>query len=105
MTELENGLGNKFTVAAVQFCSNEDKNRNLKLASKYIDNAVKDGADVVVLPEMFNCCGHTKVMVLPMRLSRLMIGVIGMMNWKRNCRTARTTSSSCCTSYPGRKIH
>jgi len=63
MTELENGLGNKFIVAAVQFCSNEDKNRNLKLANKYIDNAVKDGANVVVLPEMFNCCGHTKIMV------------------------------------------
>ncbi len=63
MTELENGLGNKFIVAAVQFCSNEDKNRNLKLAGTYIDNAVKDGADVVVLPEMFNCCGHTKIMV------------------------------------------
>ena len=63
MTELENGLGNKFIVAAVQFCSNEDKSRNLKLANKYIDNAVKEGADVVVLPEMFNCCGHTKIMV------------------------------------------
>ena len=50
-------------MAAVQFCSNEDKNRNLKLAGTYIDNAVKDGADVVVLPEMFNCCGHTKIMV------------------------------------------
>ena len=50
-------------MAAVQFCSNEDKNRNLKLAGTYIDNAVKDGASVVVLPEMFNCCGHTKIMV------------------------------------------
>ncbi len=50
-------------MAAVQFCSNEDKSRNLKLTGTYIDNAVKDGADVVVLPEMFNCCGHTKIMV------------------------------------------
>ena len=50
MTEPENGLGSKFIVAAVQFCSNEDKGRNLKLAGTYIDNAVKDGADVVVLP-------------------------------------------------------
>ena len=63
MTKPENGLGNKFIVAAVQFCSNEDKSRNLKLAGTYIDNAVKDGADVVVLPEMFSCCGHTKIMV------------------------------------------
>ncbi len=29
----------------------------------FIDSAAKSGADVVVLPEMFNCCGHTKVMV------------------------------------------
>jgi len=63
MTELANGLGNKFMVAVVQFCSNEDKNRNLKLAGNFIDNAFKKGADVVVLPEMFNCCGHTKIMV------------------------------------------
>lgn len=63
MTKLENGSGSKFIVAAVQFCANEDKARNLKLASRFIDNAVKDGADVVVLPEMFNCCGHIKIMV------------------------------------------
>tara|TARA_Y100000310_G_scaffold91644_1_gene89068 strand:- start:805 stop:993 length:189 start_codon:yes stop_codon:yes gene_type:complete len=41
MTEPENGLGNKFIVAAVQFCSNEDKNRNLKLAGTYIDMPLK----------------------------------------------------------------
>ena len=63
MAELKNGLGNKFIVAAIQLCSNEDKDRNLKLVDKFIENAVKDGASVVVLPEMFNCCGHTKVMV------------------------------------------
>ncbi len=63
MTELKDGLGNKFIVAAIQLCSNEDKDRNLKLVDKFIENAVKDGARVVVLPEMFNCCGHTKVMV------------------------------------------
>jgi len=63
MTELKNGLGHKFKVAAIQFCSNEDKDRNLNLVDKFIGNAVKDGSKVVVLPEMFNCCGHTKVMV------------------------------------------
>lgn len=63
MTKLGNGSGSKFIVAAVQFCANEDKARNLKLASRFIDDAVKDGADVVVLPEMFNCCGHIKIMV------------------------------------------
>ncbi len=63
MAKLEDGLGNKFIVAAIQLCSNEDKDRNLKLVDEYINNAVKDDARVVVLPEMFNCCGHTKVMV------------------------------------------
>ncbi len=63
MTKSENGLGNKFMVAAIQFCSNEDKDRNLNLAGQFIDTAVEKGADVVVLPEMFNCCGHTEVMV------------------------------------------
>ncbi|MCP4273602.1 MAG: carbon-nitrogen hydrolase family protein [Gammaproteobacteria bacterium] len=63
MAELKDGLGNKFIVAAIQLCSNEDKDRNLNLVDKFIENAVKDGASVVVLPEMFNCCGHTKVMV------------------------------------------
>ena len=63
MTESKNELGRKFIVAAIQFCSNEDKVGNLKLAGKFIDSAVKVGADVAVLPEMFNCCGHTKVMV------------------------------------------
>ncbi|ODS31096.1 MAG: N-carbamoyl-D-amino acid hydrolase [Candidatus Scalindua rubra] len=63
MVKLEKGLGDKFIVAAIQLCSNEDKNRNLKLVSQFIDNAVKDGANIIVLPEMFNCCGHTEVMV------------------------------------------
>jgi predicted amidohydrolase len=63
MAKSKTGLGRKFTVAAIQFCPNEDKAGNLKQAGKFIDIAVKEGADVAVLPEMFNCCGHTKVMV------------------------------------------
>ena len=63
MAKSENGLGNKFMAAAIQFCANEDKDRNLKLAGPFIDTAVEKGADVVVLPELFNCCGHTEVMV------------------------------------------
>ncbi len=55
--------GNKFIVAAIQLCSNEDKNGNLELVSQFIDIAVKNGVGIVVLPEMFNCCGHTEVMV------------------------------------------
>jgi deaminated glutathione amidase len=63
MAKFKNGLENKFIVAAIQLCSNEDKDRNLKLVSQFIDTAVGNGADVVVLPEMFNCCGHTEVMI------------------------------------------
>lgn len=63
MAKSKTGLGRKFTVAAIQLCSNEDKAGNLKKAGMFIDSAAKSGADVVVLPEMFNCCGHTKVMV------------------------------------------
>ena len=53
----------KFMAAAIQFCANEDKDRNLNLASRFIGDAVEGGADVVVLPEMFNCCGQKDVMV------------------------------------------
>ncbi len=63
MTKPDNRLDGRFVAAAIQLCSNEDKARNLKMASRFIDDAVKEGADVIVLPEMFNCCGHTKVMV------------------------------------------
>jgi predicted amidohydrolase len=63
MAKSKTGLGRKFNVAAIQFCSNEDKAGNLKQAGKFIDSAAKNGADIAVLPEMFNCCGHTKVMV------------------------------------------
>ncbi len=50
-------------VAAIQFCPNEDKKENLKLVNQFIDIAVKNNVDLVVLPEMFNCCGHAEVMV------------------------------------------
>ena len=63
MVKFEDGLEDKFTAAAIQFCSNEDKDRNLGLAGQFVDAAVKDGANVVVLPEMFNCCGHKEIMV------------------------------------------
>ncbi len=63
MVKAENGLKNNFVAAVIQFCSNEDKDRNLKLVNQFIDTAVGNGADVVVLPEMFNCCGHTEIMI------------------------------------------
>ena len=63
MIKSNNKSADKCKVAAIQFCANEDKERNLELASRYIDIAVGKGVDVVVLPEMFNCCGHKEVMI------------------------------------------
>ncbi len=48
MVKSKNELGRKFIVAAIQFCSNEDKAGNLKLAGKFIYNAVKNDADNTV---------------------------------------------------------
>ena len=44
-------------VAAVQMSSGPDKGANLGAAAALIDQAVADGARLVVLPEMFNCLG------------------------------------------------
>src|SRR5881392_4071558 len=44
-------------VAAVQLCSTPDKSRNLAAADRLTAPAVKDGAELVVLPEMFNVLG------------------------------------------------
>ncbi len=53
----------KLKVAAVQFCGNEDKNENLRLISQFVNRAVEKEVDIVVLPEVCNCCGRTEVMV------------------------------------------
>ncbi|GJQ59567.1 MAG: carbon-nitrogen hydrolase family protein [Candidatus Scalindua sp. AMX11] len=53
----------KLKIAAVQFCANEDKKENLTRISRYIHTAIEKGVDTVVLPEVFNCCGRTEVMV------------------------------------------
>ena len=63
MDKFENRLQEKFKVAAIQFCPNEEKEENLRLISRFIDTAVENDADIVVLPEMFNCCGHGEVMI------------------------------------------
>ncbi|MDR4505325.1 MAG: carbon-nitrogen hydrolase family protein [Candidatus Scalindua sp.] len=54
---------NRFTIAAVQFCATEDKKENLTLLNQFIQSAIKKNADIVVLPEVSNCCGRKEVMV------------------------------------------
>jgi predicted amidohydrolase len=44
-------------VAAVQLCSTADKSRNLAAADRLTAAAIKDGAELIVLPEMFNVLG------------------------------------------------
>ena len=39
----------------IQMRAREDKEESLALAEKYIASAAKMGADIVMLPEMFNC--------------------------------------------------
>jgi predicted amidohydrolase len=43
--------------AAAQLNSNEDKDRNLEVAERLVRRAADNGADLVVLPEKFNCLG------------------------------------------------
>jgi predicted amidohydrolase len=43
--------------AAVQLNSNEDKDRNLEIASSLVREAARDGAGLIVLPEKFNVLG------------------------------------------------
>ena len=51
------------TVAAVQMTANEDKERNIDIALGFIDDALRKGAELVVLPEMFNCYSFPEVMI------------------------------------------
>jgi predicted amidohydrolase len=48
----------KLTAAAVQMSSGPDKGRNLEVAERLIRAAAARGADVVVLPEVFNWRGR-----------------------------------------------
>lgn len=49
--------------AAVQMSSTADKNSNLQQAEHWIGEAVKQGASLVVLPELFNCLASPEEMV------------------------------------------
>ena len=45
----------KFTVALCQMAGSEDKSTSMKTAEEFAVRAADQGADVVVLPEMWNC--------------------------------------------------
>jgi deaminated glutathione amidase len=49
--------------AAVQLNSNDDKQRNLAIAERLVREAVKQRADLVVLPEKFNVLGSPEDLV------------------------------------------
>jgi len=48
MTKSKGGFGRKFIVVAIQFCPNENKSGNVKLAGKFYDNSVKNGDNAAV---------------------------------------------------------
>ncbi|MDD5986817.1 MAG: carbon-nitrogen hydrolase family protein [Eubacteriales bacterium] len=45
----------KFTIALCQMAGSEDKSTSMKTAEEFAVRAADQGADVVVLPEMWNC--------------------------------------------------
>lgn len=45
----------RFKVATIQMKVNEDKNESLRIAGEYVKKVAEEGADIAVLPEMFNC--------------------------------------------------
>ncbi len=47
-------------VAAVQLTSTPDKARNLKVADELVAGAAGAGAQLVALPELFNCWGSAR---------------------------------------------
>ena len=44
-----------FNVGIIQLPAKGDKKENLKTMEEYVSRAKKEGADVVCLPEMWNC--------------------------------------------------
>jgi predicted amidohydrolase len=52
-----------YRAAAIQMNSGEDSAANLATAAKLVEEAAREGAQLVVLPEMFACLGRWEVMV------------------------------------------
>ena len=51
---------NKVNIAIIQMLVVEDKDANIRKAGEFIKEVAQRGADIVVLPEMFNCPYNTK---------------------------------------------
>ena len=70
-------------IGLIQIGANEEKEKSLALAEEYITNAAKSGADVIMLPEMFNCPYNTKNFPVYAEPE-------GGPSWKRMSESART---------------
>lgn len=44
-----------FNVGIIQLPATSDKDKNLKTMEEYVSSAKSKGADVICLPEMWNC--------------------------------------------------
>lgn len=42
-------------IVAIQMLNTNDNDKNISIAIRYVEEAAKNGADIVVLPEMFSC--------------------------------------------------
>jgi len=54
---------NTFRAAAIQMNSGDDKQANLQTATQLITAAAEQGAQLIALPEMFNCWGRLETIV------------------------------------------
>ena len=70
-------------IGLIQIGANEEKEKSLALAEEYITNTAKSGADVIMLPEMFNCPYNTKNFPVYAEPE-------GGPSWKRMSEAART---------------